>query len=69
MEVEVELAIDVITGKIAELMNQFATTQDKKTSNILKEKIHVLQQIKDELYLNNYSIAKNVLTKSKRGIL
>ena len=69
MEVEVELAIDIITGKIAELMNQFATTQDKKTSNILKEKIHVLQQIKDELYLNNYSIAKNVLNKSKRGIL
>ena len=60
MEVEVELAIDIITGKIAELMNQFAITQ---------EKIHVLQQIKDELYLNNYAIAKNVLDKSKRGIL
>lgn len=69
MEVEVELAIDIITGKITELMNQFAITQDKQTSNILKEKIHVLQQIKDELYLNNYAIAKNVLDKSKRGIL
>lgn len=69
MEGEVELAIDIITGKIAELMNKFAITQDKQESMILKEKISILQQIKDELYLNNYSIAKNVLNKSKRGIL
>lgn len=69
MEVELELAIDIITGKIAELLNKFAITQDKQESKILKEKINVLQQIKDELYLNNYSIAKKVLNKSKRGIL
>ena len=54
MEGEVELAIDIITGKIAELMNKFAITQDKQESMILKEKISILQQIKDELYLNNY---------------
>jgi len=62
-------ALNVITKKIADLMNKYAIIKNSEESQKLKERISILQNIKDEIYKGNDNIIKKVLEKEKRGIL
>jgi len=62
-------ALNVITKKIADLMNKYAIIKNSEESQKLKERINILQNTKDEIYKGNDNIIKKVLEKEKRGIL
>ena len=69
LETKTENAKNIITNKIAEMTNLYSITKDEKQSKELKEKINILNKIKDEIYLVNIDIIDNVIEKNRKGIL
>ena len=65
-EVNNERALKIVNKNIAELMNEFAFG---KNSPEIKEKIEILEQIKEKIYLNDKKIIKMVLEKKGKGVL
>lgn len=69
LDINMEIAINIIMNNIAELTQKFSVTKDEKESNELKNKINVLNKIKDEIYLGNENIIKKVIEKKQKGII
>ena len=69
LDIKSDIAIDIVMNNIATLTNEYSTTKDEKRSKELKEKINILNQIKNEVYLGNEDIILNVIKKGKEGIL
>lgn len=69
LDIKSDIAIDIIMNNIATLTNEYSTTKDEEKSKELKEKINILNQIKNEVYLGNEDIILNVIKKGKEGIL
>lgn len=69
LDIKSDMAIDIVMNNIATLTNEYSTTRDEKRSKELKEKINILNQIKNEVYLGNEDIILNVIKKGKEGIL
>ena len=69
LDIKSDIAIDIVMNNIAALTNEYSTTKDEKRSKELKEKINILNKIKDEVYLWNKDIILNVIKKGKEGIL
>ena len=69
LDIKSYIAIDIVMNNIAALTNEYSTTKDEKRSKELKEKINILNKIKDEVYLGNKDIILNVIKKGKEGIL
>lgn len=69
LDIKSDIAINILVDNIATLTNEYSTTKDEKRSKELKEKINVLNQIKNEVYLGNEDIILNVIKKGKEGIL
>lgn len=69
LDIKSDIAIDIVMNNIATLTNEYSKTKDEKRSKELKEKINILNKIKDEVYLGNQDIILNVIKKGKEGIL
>lgn len=69
LEMNRDLALEIIMDNIALLTKQYSITQDKEESLKLKQKLDVLNKIKEELYLANEEIINKVITKRKKGML
>lgn len=69
LDIKSDIAIDIVMNNIAALTNEYSTTKDEQRSKELKEKINILNKIKDEVYLGNEDIILNVIKKGKEGIL
>ena len=69
LDIKSDIAIDIVMNNIAALTNEYSTTKDEKRSKELKEKINILNKIKDEVYLGNKDIILYVIKKGKEGIL
>lgn len=69
LDIKSDIAIDIVMNNIATLTNEYSTTKDEQRSKELKEKINILNKIKDEVYLGNEDIILNVIKKGKEGIL
>lgn len=69
LDIKSDIAIDIVMNNIATLTNEYSTTKDENKSKELKEKINILNQIKNEVYLGNEDIILNVIKKGKEGIL
>lgn len=65
----VELATEIIEDELANIMNVYAVTKNEEKTNVLKQKIGVLQQIKTEISKGNSNIIKMVLQRKKKGII
>lgn len=68
-EMNKELAIDIVMNNIAAITKEYSGIQDKDKSTELREKINVLNKIKDEIYLGNLEIINKVIEKNRKGIL
>lgn len=68
-EMNKELAIDIVMNNIAVITKEYSCIQDKDKSTELREKINVLNKIKDEIYLGNLEIINKVIEKNRKGIL
>lgn len=69
LEKKTEDAKNIIMNKIAEITNEYSITKEEIKSKELKEKIDVLNKIKEEIYLGNTDIINNVIEKNRKGIL
>lgn len=68
-EEKINLAIDILAEKIADLSKEYANNQDDKLNDVLEEKIKILNEFKDKIYLGNVEYADKVIEKNKKGIL
>lgn len=68
-EEKINLAIEILTEKIATLTKDFANNHDESLNEQFEEKIKVLNNIKDEVYLGNVAYAEKVLKKNEEGKL
>ena len=68
-DIRAEQAMYIVTNEIAKIMDSYAIEKDKEKSQKSKEKIDLLQKIKDEIYIGNKNIIDRVLEKHKEGIL
>ena len=59
--VEKEKALSIVVSAISQMMNLLMKCKDKKKSKLLKEKITVLQDVKDEIYKGNEKITEKVI--------
>ena len=69
LEKKTEDAKNIIMNKIAEITNEYSIAKEEIKSKELKEKIDVLNKIKEEIYLGNTVIINNVIEKNRKGIL
>lgn len=69
LETKTEMALNIIVDKIAEITKLYSITKEETLSKELKEKIEILNKIKDNIYLGNINIINNVIKKNKRGLL
>lgn len=69
LDIQKDLALDIITNNIAKTTREYSLTQDNEQSNKLKNKVDVLNKIKDEIYLGNIEIINKVIEKNRKGIL
>ena len=65
-DINLDRALDIVTENIATFTTRYALTTDKKEREELKEKIEILNRMKDEIYLNNKNIISKII---KRGII
>ena len=61
MEEDSEMALDIISNKIAEITNIYATSKNAEEISICKEKLDVLEKMQQEIYMNNRKIIVKVL--------
>ena len=66
---KIEIALDIVVDKIAELQEQYVFLKDLDKSEKIKVKLDVLEEIKDQLYSGNLLIAENVINKKEKGTL
>lgn len=69
MEEDSEMALDIISNKIAEITNIYATSKNAEEISICKEKLDVLEKMQQEIYMNNRKIIVKVLKERKKGII
>lgn len=69
LDINMERAINIVMDNIAKLTKKFSVTKDEKESNELKDKINILNKIKDEIYLGNENIIKKVIEKNYKGMI
>ena len=69
MEDESDIALDIISNKIAEVTNIYATSKKAEEISICKEKLNVLEKMQQEIYMNNKKIITKVLAERQKGIL
>lgn len=69
LDIQKDLALDIITNNIVKNTREYSVTQDKEKSDKLKDKVNVLNRIKDEIYLGNVEIINKVIEKNRKGIL
>lgn len=69
LDIKRDLALNIIMDNIAKLTREYSLTKDKEASIELKEKVNVLNQIKEEIYLGNIEIINKVIEKNKKGML
>ena len=69
LDINKELAINIIMDNIAELTKKYSIAKDKNKSRELKEKVNVLNKIKEEIYLGNTEIINKVIEKNRKGML
>lgn len=69
LDINTNLALNIIMDNIAKLTRKYSLTKDKEASIELKEKVNVLNQIKEEIYLGNIEIINKVIEKNKKGML
>lgn len=69
LDIKRDLALNIIMDNIAKLTREYSLTKDKETSIELKEKVNVLNKIKEEIYLCNIEIINKVIEKNKKGML
>ena len=69
MEEDSEIALDIISNKIAEITNIYATSKNAEEISICKEKLDVLEKMQQEIYMNNRKIIVKVLKERKKGII
>lgn len=69
LEMNRDLAVEIIMDNIALLTKQYSIAQNEKESLELKQKLEVLNKIKEELYLANEEIINKVITKREKGML
>lgn len=69
MEENADIALDIISNKIAEITNIYATSKDAEEISICKEKLGVLEKMQQEVYMNNKKIITKILEERKREIL
>lgn len=69
MEEDSEIALDIISNKIAEIVNIYATSKDVEEISTCKEKLNVLEKMQQEIYMNNKKIIAKVLEERKKGII
>lgn len=69
LDIKRDLALNIIMDNIAKLTREYSLTKDKETSIELKEKVNVLNKIKEEIYLGNIEIINKVIEKNKKGML
>ncbi len=69
IDINMERAINIVMDNIAKLTKKFSVTKDEKESNELKDKINILNKIKDEIYLGNENIIKKVIEKNYKGMI
>lgn len=69
LDIQRELALNIIMNNIAEFTREYSITKDKNKSTELKEKVDVLNKIKEEIYLGNTEIINKVIEKNKKGML
>lgn len=69
LEKKTEDAKNIIMNKIAEITNEYSITKEEIKSKELKEKVDILNKIKDEIYLGNIDIINNVIEKNRKGML
>lgn len=67
--VKVDLAIGILTEEIAKIMRSYQFCKDEQKCNEYKEKLDVLQKMKDEINKGKIIFANNVIEKKKKGIL
>lgn len=68
-EVNSDYAVDIISNSIAELTSIYSVEKDKVKSNKLKEKINILNKVRDEIYLGNAQMINKTIEKKKKGVL
>lgn len=68
-DIQKDLALDIITNNIVKNTREYSVTQDKEKSDKLKDKVNVLNRIKDEIYLGNVDMINKVIEKNRKGIL
>lgn len=59
--IEKEKALNIVVDAISQMMNQLMENKDKSSQKQIKEKLEVLQGVKDEIYKGNEKIIKKVL--------
>lgn len=69
IDINNEIAINIVMDNIAKLTQEYSFEKDEQKSKKLKERINVLNKIKDEIYLGNKEIINKVLEKNEKGIL
>ena len=69
LEINKNLALDIIMNNIAKITQQYSMEKDKNKSIQLKEKTNILNRIKDEIYKGNLEIINKVINKNQEGIL
>lgn len=69
MEDESDIALDIISNKIAEVTNIYATSKKAEEISICKEKLNVLEKMQQEIYMNNKKIITKVLAERQKGTL
>lgn len=68
-DIKKALALDIITNSIVKNTREYSVTQNKEESTKLKDKVNVLNRIKDEIYLGNVEMINKVIEKNRKGIL
>lgn len=66
---DVDKALDIVTYKISQILGEYAISKDKEKSDELKKKLDVLEEIKEQVYLNNKLIIQTILDKNEKGLI
>lgn len=63
------IALEIINKKISVLLDQYSSINGElKTDKKIKEKIDLLQKLKDEVYCGNQNFINSIIEKEKKGI-
>ena len=62
---KINTAINFINGGIAKLTKEFAHSQNDEKE--LKEKIEVLEKMKEQVYSGNVAFAEKIIEKHQKG--